>query len=224
MCLSPEVDLAAAVVTGFIAIDTIRRNRNPDATMLVLIPAIFVVHNLSSALMWWGLLGKLGSGIAHPATILYEFIAFVLWPAYIPLAIRRMETQPVRRMLILVVWLLGLVNSSWHMWRLVRGDITAIAEPHCVAFTFPAEPVLVGILYIVATCAVTLLSSHRELVIWGVVNAVAVGLISLWASYGMPSIWCWWAALTSVYLNWFIRGHARQFQNQRHSIVGIDSD
>ena len=211
MCLSPEVDLAAAVVTGAIAVDTLRRNKNPDAKLLAVIPAIFTVHNIASALMWWGLLGSLSHSYAFPAQWLYEFIAFVLWPAYIPLAVRKMETIKSRIRLMNIFWAYGLVNAGWHLWRLTRGDITATPQHHFVSFSFPNDPTLVGIGYVVATCAVIFLSSHRELVIWGVLNAAVVAALTAASSNGVPSVWCWWAAVTSIYLNIFIRRHSRRF-------------
>lgn len=211
MCLSPEVDLAAAIVTGVIAVDTLRRNRNPDALAIAGIPAIFAVHNVASALMWWGLLGDVGGCVAVPAQFLYVLIAFVLWPVYIPFALRKMESRGIRRALLSGVLVLGAVNSGWHLWRIARGDMTAFPHEHYVSFHFPSDPLFVGPLYAVATCGATLLSSHRELVLWGVVNIVAVTAISAWAAHGLPSIWCLWAAITSGYINWFIRGHSLRF-------------
>lgn len=211
MCLSPEVDLAAAVVTGAIAIDTIRRNKNPDARLLAAIPAIFTVHNIASALMWWGLLGKLSDTYAKPAQYFYEFVAFVLWPAYIPYAVRSMESIKSRIKLINIFWAYGLLNAGWHVWRLLRGDIVATAQHHYVSFSFPNDPTLVGIGYVAATCVVIFLSSHRELVVWGVINAVVVAALTIASSNGVPSVWCWWAAVTSIYLNIFIRRHSRRF-------------
>lgn len=211
MCLSPEIDLAAAVVTGAIAVDTLRRNKNPDARLLAAIPAIFTFHNVVSALMWWGLLGKLSDTYAQPAQWAYEFIAFVLWPAYIPLAVRSMETIKSRITLINIFWAFGLVNAGWHLWRLVRGDITATAQHLYVSFSFPNDPTIMGIGYIIATCFVILLSSHRELVLWGIINFVVVGGLTIASSNGTPSLWCFWAAVSSIYLNIFIRRHSRRF-------------
>ena len=210
MCLSPEVDLAAAVVTGVVAVDTFRRNHNPDARLLASIPAIFAFHNVVSALMWWGLLGELSDNIANPATWIYEFIAFVLWPIYVPLAVRKMETNSTRIRIMTAVLALGVINSGWHMWRLVSGDISAHAHDMFISFNYPTDPTIVGAFYIIATCGVTLFSSHKELVYWGIANALVVAVLGLWTANGLPSLWCWYAALTSVYLNVFIRRHDRQ--------------
>ena len=210
MCLSPEFDLAAAAVTGLVAVDTLRRNRNSDARLLAAIPAVFAVHNVASAVMWWGLLGDVGPQWGRPAANLYMFVAFVLWPAYVPLAVRSMETVSLRRNLLAVVWILGMVNAGWHLWRLSRGQMTPVAHEHYISFDFPADPVWVGPLYGLATSGATFFSSHRELVMWGIVNAGAVAVLTVWAAAGLPSLWCWWAALTSVFINWFIRGHDRR--------------
>jgi hypothetical protein len=218
MCLSPEADLLAAAVTGVVAVDTWRRNHNPDAVLLAAIPAIFTVHNVASAFMWWGLLGKVGCAAAGPATWLYEFVAFVLWPLYVPVAVQRMESSNWRRKSISFVWLLGSTNALWHLFRLVSGQIQAVAHHHYISFVFPPDPTIVGSFYLLATCAVAMLSSHHELILWGAVNALAVAGITIAAANGLPSIWCWWAAVTSVYLNVFIRRHSRRYLS-RQSLI-----
>lgn len=207
MCLSPEVDLAAAVVVGAVAVDTLRRNHNPDARMLAAIPAIFAVHNVASALMWWQLRGQVTPRLGAAATVLYELVAFGLWPVYVPLAVRAMERVTWRRRTLAALWVGGVMIAAVQIVHIARGQMTAVEHHLYVAFEYPGIPWAVGALYGIATCGALFLSSHRELVWWAGVNAVAILWLDRWSASGLPSLWCLWAAVTSLFLNWFIRGH-----------------
>ncbi|CAB4343595.1 MAG: hypothetical protein F2839_06440 [Actinobacteria bacterium] len=210
MCLSPEADIVAALAIGIVAVDTLRRNANPDARALAAIPAIFAGHSLLSALMWWNLRGHIPAEFGSIATNLYILVAFVLWPIYIPLALRQMETRTIRRNVLLASCCLGAIIGGLNLWFLATGRIVATEHPWYVGFVTPALPMYLGGLYGVATCLSMFVSSHNELKWWGLVNLVGISAIVVWARHGLPSVWCFWAAITSVFINWFIRHHSRQ--------------
>ena len=52
--------------------------------------------------------------------------------------------------------------------------------------------------YVVATCGPMLLSGNRRFVLFGVANLVAVALLGWLLARGVISLWCVWAAVTSV--------------------------
>jgi hypothetical protein len=62
-----------------------------------------------------------------------------------------------------------------------------------------------AVLYVAATCGALLLSGKHLLFVWGLANAAAVGVLSLWASNGLPSLGCMWAACTSFVIAVFLR-------------------
>ena len=53
-------------------------------------------------------------------------------------------------------------------------------------------------LYVVATCGPLLWSSHRNLALFGAVNLGVVGLLVWSVQSGFVSLWCFWAAITSI--------------------------
>jgi hypothetical protein len=50
----------------------------------------------------------------------------------------------------------------------------------------------------VATCGSLLLSTHRHVRWFGAVNLVVAGLLASLEQYGFISLWCVWAAVSSV--------------------------
>jgi hypothetical protein len=64
-------------------------------------------------------------------------------------------------------------------------------------------------MYVAATCGALLLSGQRPLVFWGITNVVVVGVLALAERNGLPSLWCFWAAITSGFVAWFLRSLTR---------------
>jgi hypothetical protein len=57
----------------------------------------------------------------------------------------------------------------------------------------------------VATCGSLVLSGYRRIAVFGVVNLVAVAVLAAVTLEGFASLWCGWAALTSVAIAWYLR-------------------
>ena len=82
---------------------------------------------------------------------------------------------------------------------LVVGPVTSSIEGHHIAYDIDLwHGGLVTGLYVVATCGALLVSSHRHIRWWAVGNMVAVVVLALVSETGLISLWCVWAAVTSV--------------------------
>jgi hypothetical protein len=64
--------------------------------------------------------------------------------------------------------------------------------------------------YVVAVCGPLLLSGTRRVVLFGAANLVAVGVLSWLLASGVISLWCVWAAVTSVAIAREVRAGARE--------------
>ena len=63
------------------------------------------------------------------------------------------------------------------------------------------------LLYILATCGALLLSTHRVVRGYGVLNVIGLTIVHLVKGYAFASVWCFYAAVLSVVLY-------RQFHRQ----------
>lgn len=93
----------------------------------------------------------------------------------------------------------------------VVGPVSAVAAGHHIAYSTPV--VLGGILtafYVVTTCGTLLLSSDKAVVIYGAVNLIAVAVLAVLLTTGVISLWCVWAAITSVAIAIHLRRVHRQ--------------
>lgn len=71
--------------------------------------------------------------------------------------------------------------------------------------TSAAHGGLLAGIYAVVVCGALLASSHRAIVVFGVVNALAVAALTWAASTALTSLWCLWAAVTSGAISAHVR-------------------
>ena len=191
------------VATSVIAISTLRRPKNPRLLPLAAIPAVFSVHLLASAVVWLGLEGELPEGLLAVAKFSYLFIAFVLWPTYIPLALFLIELESRRRIALSVIIAVGIWVSFSYLRAIIHGNGFAALEHLYVDFHVNNVSAVIGGLYFATTCGAALISSNRRIFIWGIANLVIVLFLVAGQNHGLPSLWCFWAAVTSIWI-WYI--------------------
>lgn len=209
MCFSPEADVIAAVLISAVAVDALRHNRSPRTAPLALLPALFAVHTLSSAFVWWGLAGDVPTRVGSAATAFYLGVAFALLPVLVPVAIGLLEPPGWRRPALAALGLAGAYTSAVFLIGLADGRGAVTACSYYLDFRISGVSTVAGVMYVVATCGALLLSGQRPLVIWGITNAVVVGVLALAEGAGLPSLWCFWAAGSSIVIAWYLRSLAR---------------
>jgi hypothetical protein len=154
---------------------------------------------LDEALVWWGLQGHVPAGVGHVATWVYLLFAFVVLPIYVPLAIWALEPPGRRRVAMALFVGLGAVVSGLLLAAMVRGPVTARLGDYHVGYGIHLHAGLVIVTaYVIATCGAAIFSGYRRVAIFGVVNLIAVAALARHVIDGFASLWCAWAALTSV--------------------------
>lgn len=198
MCFSPEADLVAGVVVGAVGLDALRHVRHRREALLAGLPLLFAVHQFIEAIVWWDLQHSVSHQVGRPALWSYLLIAFAL-PLLVPLAVRAIE--PVRRRRELMAWCCGLGAGVTVLLlvEVVRGPLAAHADGFHVSYDIGrGAGAEIVVLYVLATCGALLVSSFRLIAWFGVLNLVAVAALAIVASNGLPSLWCFWAAVTST--------------------------
>lgn len=210
MCFSPQADLVGGALIVAIGVGVARNARNRhDHLALAALPLLLGAHQLVETFVWWGLQRRVAPGVGHVATWIYLLFAFVVLPSYVPLAIRALEPPGRRRRVMDGFVALGLGVSALLLIAMLRGPVTATLGHNHLGYGIHlhAGPVVVGA-YVLATCGSALLSGYRHIAIFGAVNLVAVALLAHLAIDGFASLWCGWAALTSIVIAMHIRfGH-----------------
>jgi len=198
VCFSAEADLVAGVVVGVVAVDTMRHVRRPAELPIALIPAVFAVHQFVEVLVWWSLEDRVSAEVGQRAVWVYLVLAFGVLPVLAPMAIAALEPPPrIRRMGVFVA--LGCGASIALMYAVLMHPVHASIRGHHIVYHATIEHNdLVLPAYVVATCGAMLVSRHATMRIWGLLNAVAVSMLVWLDQSAVVSLWCVWAAATSV--------------------------
>ena len=209
MCFSAEADLVTGIVVGAVGIDALRHVRNRHQIPLAATPLLLAVHQVDESLVWLGLRGQVSFSVEHAAIYVFLAVAFVL-PFWVPFAMLGVETRVHRRELMKVFLAVGAVTSVALLVAVVTGPVGASIDGSHIAYD--ANINYVGILvalYIVATCGSCLVASNRWLVLLGLANLLAVIALGWITVTGFASLWCAWAALTSVAIAIYLRRFGR---------------
>ena len=209
MCFSPQVDLVAGVVIAGIGVDAVRHVERRAQLPLALLPVVFGVHQLIESVVWWGLAGDVDDGVWHAARWVYLSIAFGLVPVWVPVAVGALERGSVARR---TRWLmaLGAAVAVMLMIGVIRGPISSTVRGHHIDYEVDLwHGGLLVLLYVVATCGSLLLSDDVHVRRFGIVNLGAVVVLVVVDQRAFISLWCAWAAVTSLAIALHLRaGHS----------------
>lgn len=205
MCFSAEMDLAAGLVVTGIGVDTLRQVRSRDQLALAALPLAFGTHQLIETLVWWNLEGHVSTPVGDLAAWVYVAIALVLVPALVPWAFLRLGTsgRPALDRLFLG---LGLAAAGAGLLAIGFEPVARHIDGHHIAYhPGVAWSGVVLAAYVVATCGPSLVARGAELRWFGVGNLVVAALLAWVQQNAVISLWCVWAAATSVLINLYLR-------------------
>jgi predicted Kef-type K+ transport protein len=206
MCYSPEADLVAGFVVGAVGIDALRHVDDRRDLALASVPLVLAAHQLIEAVGWWGLQDRVPEAAGTIAIVVYLVIAMGVVPGLVPYAVMRTERSPTRRRLMVPFVALGVAVGAILLVALSTGPYGASIGGRYIAYetTLPWSEAM-GVAYVIAVCTPLLLSSHRRLVAFGVINVVSVVCLATLLAQGFISLWCVWAAISSVVVTRHIR-------------------
>lgn len=209
MCFSPEADLVTGVVAGTIGVDALRHVTRPQQLALASLPLLLGAHTIDESVVWWGLRGQVSAPAMHAA--IYVFLAFAfLLPFLVPLALFGVETVDGRRRWMLALLALGAVTSALLLTQIISSPASASVDGAHIAYVSGgSNALLLGVLYVLATCGALLVASSRLLAAFGLVNLAAVIALTWLTFTGLTSLWCAWAAITSVVVAVYLRRVSR---------------
>lgn len=211
MCFSPQADIVGGVVIAAIGIDALR-HVEPKRSHLAIaaLPVILAFHQFDEAFVWLGLQGHTPKPLGHVALWIYLLIAFVLLPIYVPLAIMGYEETAVRKWAMVPFVAIGIFVSVVLLHAMLVEPFGVMLRPYHLSYNLKVghTGIIVG-LYVVAVCGALLASGARRMVIFGLVNLLAVLVIVRLTVDGFASVWCGWAAISSGAIALRLRVHDR---------------
>lgn len=198
VCFSLQADLVAGAVLAPIAVLSLREVRTRRELPFALLPTVFCVHQLIEALVWLGLDGRVPGWVQAAAALAYVLIALPLLPLLVPTAILLLEPRGFRARTLPFV-ALGVVVAAVLLRAVLDGPIKVVRQAHALSYHVNLPAALLWIvLYVVAVTGPALMSGYRSIVVFGVLNVVGLTAVALLYAKAFASLWCVYAALTSV--------------------------
>jgi hypothetical protein len=221
MCISATVSYSAAVVlvgTGLYAVQQARRLQSPY-WMWALVPVFFGLQQAFEGRVWQTLDAGNASA-AVPFALGFHFFSHFLWLWWLPLCSYLVEPGQaskigkIRKRVIggsaifgafagTLVYSVMLFHPEW-MSAAVREHsiIYYYSAPYRSPIDIPVTPVM---LYGLTILVPLLFSSHRLIRIFGVLVALSMALASAAHNAAFISVWCFFAAVLSLYIIYMIR-------------------
>ncbi len=198
MCFSVEADVVAGAALLPLGVFALREVRQANEVPFASLPLLFSLHQLVEALVWGGADGNVPSGVQHAATLTYVVFALVVLPTLVPTAVLLLEPRRARaRVAIFVV--LGVVVSVALLVGVLSGPVGVTVHPHALEYSTGVQHGAVwAALYVVAVIGPSLLSGHRSIVAFGVLNLVGLLVVAAVYAQAFASLWCIYAACVSV--------------------------
>lgn len=203
MCFSATSSFVASGVIGLIGIATLRHVREPRALLFAAVPMLFAVHQFTEGMVWLGLDGRINKLALDHVGFLFMLYAQGILPLLMPIAVMLMEPPGWRRKAILGLTCVGALVCTWDVYGLIFLPSQIVVEQNSIGY----HNVLTGnfwisCLYILATCGALLLSTHRVVMAYGVLNVIVLTIVQIVKAYSFASVWCFYAATMSVMIYW----------------------
>lgn len=234
MCISASVSYSAAAVlagTGAYAVRQARRQL-PSYWTWAAIPVLFGLQQAFEGRVWQ-MLDAGDANAAVPYALGFHFFSHFLWLWWLGLSSYLIEPGKIRRRIIGGCTLFGAfagtlvysVMASHPEWMTVavRGHsiVYNFSVPYRSAIHLPLTP---AALYALTVLVPLLCSSHRQIVIFGGLVAASSLLTSAAYGYAYVSVWCFFAAVLSLYLVYTIRHLVAKAENDAQGPTGRPSD
>jgi len=199
MCFSPQADFTAGAVVAGVGVQTLRRVRVRRELIVGALPLLLGLHQLVEGFVWLGLRGEVSPGLGDTAKQVYIVFAHAILPAVVPLGFTLLEPERRRARWMWPLIGIGLLLGAYLLWQVTAYPVGAQLQARCIDYTtHTPNDLLIGVLYVVATCGPALISSRRYLRWFGVVSLVGVVAVALVRVDELTSLWCVYVALVSL--------------------------
>ena len=203
MCFSATASFIAGGALGAAGGLTVAQAKTKRELPFASIPLLFGIQQAVEGVVWV----SFGSSVLNmAATYVYSLFSHVLWPVFVPLSILLIETDPTRKKILRLFFVLGLGVGSYLLYFIIIDPVTANVINDSIAYNSPHLYPLVTIsLYLIATCGGCLVSSHRIINIFGAILLVSFAIATWFFTETFFSVWCFLAAALSILIVWYFK-------------------
>lgn len=207
MCFSASASFTAGAVLFTMGAIAIRKSSTPAQRVLSCIPVIFGLQQLTEGLLWIGLSRPGYEFLVQPAKYGFLLFAQVVWPAFIPYSMMRIEPRQSRKKIMKVLFGFGLVLAAYFAYCLSAYDVTV--APGCAHINYVLSYPKLGVYamswgYFLPAAIPPFISGIGRLRVLGLATLLAYVAAKLFYEEYVISVWCFFAALVSAFVLFII--------------------
>ncbi len=208
MCFSATASFTASAALLTIGAIAQRKTTTPAQRVVAAIPLLFGAQQFFEGIVWLSFSYDSFKIFETPAMYAFLFFAQVVWPVFVPLSMRVIETDPERKKILNGLSVFGGLISAILLVYLFVFPSHANAECYHVfyAVVYPIPPKYGGIFYFIATAAPLFLTSFKRIRWLGVVLTILYIICKLFYLKYLLSVWCFFAAIASALILYAIIG------------------
>ena len=198
MCFSASASFIAGTSLSGIGAAALTNVEAKTERPFAMIPLLFGVQQLTEGVIWLT--------FSHDAPLLkktmtyvYSGFSHVLWPMYVPFAMGVLEAVRWRKKTLFAFEAAGIAVGLYLLYFIVTRPVVAeVVGMHIVYVSPHFYLVPVMVFYLAATCVGCFFSSHRFVILFGVLSLVSFIAAYLVHVGALVSIWCFFAAILSL--------------------------
>ena len=204
MCFSTTASFITGGGLSVMGAASLKQARKRDK-FIAAIPLLFGIQQILEGFQWMALNAEQVAKIP-----LYGFLFFssVVWPTYIPLTVFLLDKKRQR----ITRWFLSMGGglSLFNLWTLLTKPTTAQITNHSIQYICGITTLYDGWfsgVYLLVTCGSFLISSNPMFRLLGIVSLLSVLISYFFFSVTFVSVWCFFAAVLSSLIYFYIRNH-----------------
>ncbi|KND50521.1 MAG: hypothetical protein AB202_02625 [Parcubacteria bacterium C7867-007] len=203
MCFSATASFVAGAALTGTGVLTIKKAETKAEIPFASIPFLFGIQQLIEGVVW---LSFGNAAVNVLATYSFSLFSHVLWPILVPFSVLLLETNPIRKKILWIFSIIGLIVGLYLLYFIVTEPITSKIVNRSIAYNSPhlfLYPML--FFYFLATCVSCFFSSHKIINLFGIVALASAAIATWFFTETFLSVWCFFAAILSVLVYWFFK-------------------
>ncbi len=201
MCFSASASFGAGIVLSVIGVASIKKVQSPSQIVFASIPLIFSVQQIAEGFLWLALSNPVYASLQQVTTYTFLFLAQVVWPLWIPLAILLVEKEDKRKKTQKLLVAIGVLLSFYLAYCLLSYNVQAKIIGYHISYEqdYPAQlRISGGVLYFIATIAPPFFSTIKRMWLLGVAILISYIITIIFYEDYFVSVWCFFASVISI--------------------------
>ena len=200
MCFSAPASFCASAFLVTVGVIAQRKSITKEQRVFAAIPFLFGLQQFCEGILWLSFSYDSFKVFENVAMYGFLFFAQIVWPVFVPLAIRVVETEPKRKKILNALCVFGGLVSAILLVYLLRFPSRANAECYHVFYdvVYPIPPKYGGIFYFIPTAIPLFVTSIKRNRFLGLILVILYIICKIFYLRYMISVWCFFASITSA--------------------------